>query len=58
MFLLELRERGHFSSADAKDICGHCWRRADRAIRELQKHGLIKKADGKPRAKSRWKFVS
>jgi len=56
-FLLELRERGFFTSADAKEICGRCWRRADRAIRELQAEGILKKADSKARPRSRWEFI-
>jgi len=55
--LLELRDRGFFDSSDALEICGRCWRRADRAIRELQKFKLVKKADKFVRRRSRWVFV-
>lgn len=55
--LLELRERGFFTAEDALEICGRCWRRADRAIRELAREKLVKKADGKLRRRSRWNFV-
>lgn len=55
--LLELRDRGWFSGGDALEICGRCWRRADRAIRELAAEGLVKKTDGKTRRRSRWTFV-
>ena len=55
--LLELRERGFIDAADALEICGRCWRRADRALRELTRDGVLKKADGRTRRKSRWTFV-
>jgi predicted transcriptional regulator len=55
--LLELRERGHFDSADALEICSRCWRRADRAIRELQRAGVVKRANKASRKQARWKFV-
>jgi len=56
--LLELRDRGFIDASDALEICGRCWRRADRALRELQHDGVLKKAqDGKPRRKGRWTFV-
>jgi hypothetical protein len=54
--LLELRERGFIDASDALEICGRCWRRADRALRELSAERLIKK-DGRVRRKSRWTFV-
>jgi len=55
--LLELRERGFIDAADALEVCGRCWRRADRALRELTRDGVLKKADGRARRKSRWTFV-
>jgi len=55
--LLDLRERGFIDASDALEICGRCWRRADRALRELQHEGVLKKADGKARRRSRWTFV-
>lgn len=55
--LLELRERGYIDAADALEICGRCWRRADRALRELTREGVVKKADGRRRQRSRWTFV-
>jgi Fic family protein len=55
--LLQLRERGFIDADDALEICGRCWRRADRALRELQHEGVLKKADGRSRRKSRWTFV-
>lgn len=55
--LLELRERGHLDAADALEICGRCWRRADRAIRELERKKVIKRTKPGNRRKARWKFV-
>jgi len=55
--LLELRDRGFIDASDALEVCGRCWRRADRALRELAREGHVKKADGRPRRKSRWVFV-
>jgi Fic family protein len=55
--LLELRDRGYIDASDAIEICGRCWRRADRALRELTREGVLKKADGRTRRKSRWTFV-
>lgn len=55
--LMELRERGHFDGDDALEICGRCWSRADRAIRELQYRGLIQRANHARRRKTRWKFI-
>lgn len=54
--LLELRDRGYIDASDALEICGRCWRRADRALRELTREGVVKK-DGRPRRKARWTFV-
>lgn len=55
--LLELRDRGYIDASDAIEICGRCWRRADRALRELTRDGVLKKADGRTRRRSRWTFV-
>ena len=55
--LLELRDRGYIDASDAIEICGRCWRRADRALRELTRDGVLKKSDGRTRRKSRWTFV-
>jgi Fic family protein len=55
--LLELRDRGYIDASDAIEICGRCWRRADRALRELTREGVLKKADGRRRRRSRWTFV-
>lgn len=55
--LLELRQRGWFDAADAVEICDRCWRKAQRAIRELQIAGLIKRRDNRPMRRASWTFA-
>lgn len=55
---MELRDRGYIDASDAIEVCNRCWRRADRALRELQTMGTLKRvSDGKPRRRGRWTFI-
>lgn len=54
--LLQLRERGFINMGDALEICGRCQRRADRALDELEREGVVRQ-EGSPRRKARWAFV-